>query len=64
MRERQKIEQTNKISLVCDYCGGPLEILYWNDREKAFLIKCKICKRTKWWKTKGDNNAEKEERGN
>jgi len=62
MREKLKIEETNKISFFCDYCGGPLDIIAWNEEKKAFLLKCKICKRMMWWKARGDNNGKEEKR--
>jgi len=38
----------NKLPYKCDYCGGQLEAVYY-DEEKGLLVRCSVCRRWKWW---------------
>jgi len=49
---RVKEVTTYRLGFRCDYCGGPLEIVQWDEQKQAFLVRCSFCRRWKWWKAK------------
>jgi len=45
----------DKLPYKCDFCNGQLEVVFWSEERQAFLVRCSVCRRWKWWEIKDKN---------